>query len=176
MPEYIVQSLTNTTRDGVQVGNPIVAAATYPDDAAAIYAALLAYNQTLNAVRDSQVTEAREQITAQFADQLAQAQARIVELETSGNQGPSIDESGVPAWVDMGRFREALIDWGIIPDQITAMLQQIPDETERIKALNRWEFFTNVRRDSPLVEQVRVALGRTVEDTDQLFIDALAIV
>jgi multidrug resistance efflux pump len=162
--------------DGVMGLDIVTTALNHRDRLIELRAAIVAHYEAANDAREARIAEARAEITAQFADQLASAQARIAELEAGGDPGPDINESGVPAWVDMGRFREALIDWGIIPDQITAMLQQIPDETERIKALNRWEFFTNVRRDSPLVEQVRVALGRTVEDTDQLFIDALAIV
>lgn len=67
------------------------------------------------------------------------------------------------------QFRLALIDSGHNLDQIQAMLENIPDETQRKKALVEWEYSIEIRRDHPLVSTFAVQLGLSEEDLDNLF-------
>jgi hypothetical protein len=61
------------------------------------------------------------------------------------------------------QFRLALLSIGISPAAISAML------AGNESALIEWEFAQEVRRDHPLVESLRLALGKTSEEVDAVF-------
>ena len=81
----------------------------------------------------------------------------------------------VPQSVTPRQIRLALIDRGIMPEQITQMLSGIEDEVLRAKALAEWEFASEVKRDHPLIAQLAGALEFTDEDVDEVFREAKAI-
>jgi hypothetical protein len=61
------------------------------------------------------------------------------------------------------QFRLALLGIGISPSAISAML------AGNESALIEWEFAQEVRRDHPLVESLRLALGKNPEEVDAVF-------
>lgn len=81
----------------------------------------------------------------------------------------------VPQKVTPRQIRLALIDRGIMPEQITQMLTAIEDETLRAKSLAEWEFASTVRRDHPLIEQLATALEFAAADVDEIFREAAAV-
>jgi len=83
---------------------------------------------------------------------------------------PTVPESVTPR-----QIRLALIDRGIMPEQITAMLEAIEDVTLRAKSLAEWEYAQTVRRDHPLISQLGESLEFTSDDVDALFREAKAI-
>lgn len=66
-------------------------------------------------------------------------------------------------------FRDALIDNDIMPDQVTAAINQMEDLKARAKALNAWEYPTEFTRSDPLVEQIGTIFGLTPEMIDKLW-------
>lgn len=69
----------------------------------------------------------------------------------------------VPHAVSARQIRLALLAGGLLDDLETAMAGM--SRAAQIE----WEFAGDVLRDSPLVEEARVALGRTQEQVDDLF-------
>jgi len=69
-------------------------------------------------------------------------------------------------------FRDALIDNDIIPDDVTAVINQIADPKARAKALNAWEYPTQFLRTDPLLEQIEVSFNLTPEAIDAMWIAA----
>jgi hypothetical protein len=67
------------------------------------------------------------------------------------------------------QFRLALLGIGISPAAISAMLAN--DEA----ALTEWEHAQEIRRDHPLVESLRLALGKSPEQVDAVFAAASAL-
>ena len=85
------------------------------------------------------------------------------------------EEPPVPQSVTPRQIRLALIDRGIMPEQITAMLSGIEDTVLRAKALAEWEFASEVKRTHPLIAQLAGALEFGAEDVDDVFRKAKAI-
>lgn len=56
--------------------------------------------------------------------------------------------------------------------QIGQWAQNIPDPDQRFQAMSWWEYQPYVRRDHPVVEQFRLALGKTTEEVDAYFAKA----
>ena len=81
----------------------------------------------------------------------------------------------VPESVTPRQIRLALIDRGIMPEQITQMLSGIEDTVLRAKALAEWEFASEVKRTHPLIAQLAGALEFGAEDVDEVFRKAKAI-
>jgi hypothetical protein len=81
----------------------------------------------------------------------------------------------VPQQVTPRQIRLALIDRGIMPEQITQMLSGIEDEVLRAKSLAEWEFASVVKRNHPLIAQLAGALEFGAEDVDDVFREAKAI-
>lgn len=82
-----------------------------------------------------------------------------------------VDDPCVPASVPMRNARLALSATGLlstVQNYIASMAGQAGEEA-RID----WQFALNVRRDSPLVKEMIQALGKTDEEIDELFIQAL---
>lgn len=69
------------------------------------------------------------------------------------------------------QFRDTLIDADIMPDDVTAAIDQIPDEKQRAKALNAWEYPTQFTRTDPLVDQIGAMFGLSPEDIDALWVE-----
>jgi hypothetical protein len=67
------------------------------------------------------------------------------------------------------QFRLALIGIGISPAAISAMLAG--DEA----ALTEWDYAQEIRRDHPLVESLRLTLGKSPEQVDAVFAAASAL-
>lgn len=80
---------------------------------------------------------------------------------------PVVVPEPVPEEVSMGQAREALIYAGLL-GTINSAVAAIPGTAGDI-ARSQWEFRTVVRRDWPLVEQMRLALGWSSEQVDDLF-------
>lgn len=51
-------------------------------------------------------------------------------------------------------FRDILIDANIMPDDVTAAINQIADVKTRAKAFNAWEYPTQFIRTDPLIDQI----------------------
>lgn len=83
---------------------------------------------------------------------------------------PTVPESVTPR-----QIRLALIDRGIMPEQITAILEAIEDVTLRAKSLAEWEYALEIRRDDPLIDQLSSELNFTDTEVDNLFIEALSM-
>lgn len=59
--------------------------------------------------------------------------------------------------------------------QISAWISQIADTNEKFQAQTWWEFAPTVKRSHPVVEQFRVALGKTTSEVDFWFTKASEI-
>ena len=79
----------------------------------------------------------------------------------------------LPESVTMLNARLVLIDQGLL-ESANAYIAAMPG-AEGDAARTYWEFAANVRRDNPLVESLRVVLGKTQEEIDALFIAAAAL-
>lgn len=73
------------------------------------------------------------------------------------------------------QFRDALIDADIMPDQVTAAIAQIPDEKQRAKALNAWEYPTQFSRTDPLIDQIGAMFSLSPEQIDTMWNNATDI-
>lgn len=69
-------------------------------------------------------------------------------------------------------FRDALIDNDILPNQVTAAIETIPDEKARAKALNAWEYPLEFIRTDPLIETIAQAFGLSPEQIDAMWREA----
>ena len=78
----------------------------------------------------------------------------------------------VPAAVTNAQFRAALIDRGILPAQIDAVIAQLPDPTARLKADQWWNFANLIDRDSVYVAAFAPVFGLSSADVDALFASA----
>ena len=87
------------------------------------------------------------------------------ELQTAWDNRPP-----PPIVVSMRSFREACGRELMI--QINAFVASIEDLNERFRAQTDLEFATTVSRSHPRVAQVAVALNKTDEEIDQVFITA----
>lgn len=83
----------------------------------------------------------------------------------------SEERPAVPFQVTSGQAREALYYAGLLP-RISLALDAIPDDDQRWRAKNAWEYRPNVERNSPFVEIMAQALDLDDAALDALFIDA----
>lgn len=67
------------------------------------------------------------------------------------------------------QFRLGLLDYGIDPDNITSMIQQIPDDEERKRVLITWEYAVLVEKNNPLIQQFAQVLGVSPSGVDEIF-------
>ena len=79
-------------------------------------------------------------------------------------------EPTVPSAVTARQLRRALIAGGIMPDQITAAINQIEDATERANALTDWEHASTYERGYSLIAQMATMFGLSDEQVDAIFI------
>lgn len=102
-------------------------------------------------------------------------QAAVASGNVTPFQAPSSEElRAVMRSLTPREFRDALIDADIMPDQVTAAIEQMPDPKARAKALNAWEYPTQFVRTDPLVGQIGSIFGLTPEAIDALWIEASA--
>lgn len=81
----------------------------------------------------------------------------------------------VPEQVTNAQFREALIDVGIMPDQVDAVIEQIQDPLVKAKAKSRWNYANHIERSNPLIAALAPAFGMTDGQVDNLFRAALSL-
>lgn len=79
---------------------------------------------------------------------------------------PQPEPPYIPSTISMHQCRLYLYDMGTLA-AVTAAVQQASP-----KAQIEWETSAEVWRSSPTVEQMRIMFGWTVEQMDQMFIDA----
>lgn len=80
----------------------------------------------------------------------------------------------VPTLVSMRQARLALLQAGLL-QQVESSLSSITDETQRLAAQIEWEYATEVKRDSPLVQAISSSMGLTAQQLDALFIQAATL-
>ncbi len=80
----------------------------------------------------------------------------------------------VPQEITMRQAREVLIRSDLI-DNVTPLLEAIPDPLERAVAINYWERSNTVQRRNPFVLTLGPALGLTAAQIDALFIQGAAL-
>lgn len=85
-------------------------------------------------------------------------------------ENPPAPAIHVPAEVPMWALR-AVMDLNGLTASIDAILAQLPQPDKTI-VLRVWEYGNYLRRQSPIIESLRVALGKTVEEVDGYFIQA----
>ncbi|MBB5576387.1 MULTISPECIES: hypothetical protein [Rhizobium] len=67
------------------------------------------------------------------------------------------------------QFRDALIDNDIMPDDVTAAINQIADSKARAKALNAWEYPTEFLRTDQLLEQIGASFSLSPDAIDAMW-------
>lgn len=67
------------------------------------------------------------------------------------------------------QMRLAMLASGIDPDGIRAMLDQIPDASQRKQAIIEWEYALSIKRDHPMLEPLAAMCGISHEQLDGLF-------
>ncbi len=67
------------------------------------------------------------------------------------------------------QFRLGLLDYGIDPDFITSMINQIPDPEERKRVLITWEYAVLIEKNNPLILSFAQTLGVDQDGIDEIF-------
>ena len=67
------------------------------------------------------------------------------------------------------QFRDALIDNDIMPDEVTAAINQIADLKARAKALNAWEYPSEFLRTDQLLEQIGASFSLSPDAIDAMW-------
>lgn len=80
----------------------------------------------------------------------------------------------IPSIVSMRQARLALLQAGLL-QQVESSLSSITDETQRLAAQIEWEYATEVKRSSPLVQAISSSMGLTAQQLDALFIQAATL-
>lgn len=111
-------------------------------------------------------------------EELAQAiqvfeTARVRRRREAKEQGV-LPPGVIPAVVSMRQARLALLGMGLL-SQVETALAAIPDATQRAAAEIEWEYAVTVDRNSPLVQNLTLALGLDDAALDALFSAAGAI-
>lgn len=78
----------------------------------------------------------------------------------------------VPQRVSPRQLRLALIDAGVLPDQVTATIAAISDPTMKAKAMTEWEHATFYDRSNLTVSAIGAMVGLSSAQIDQLFVVA----
>jgi len=91
------------------------------------------------------------------------------EIDAALAYEPPAPPAPVPQEVGAGQIRAAMITTGIAPDLATlnATFESFLAGNEIGLAL--WRHATSFKRDYPLIEAARIALGKTTEEVDDLF-------
>jgi hypothetical protein len=103
--------------------------------------------------------EVAQAVNAALSAEIASLQAQLAARPESQETPPPASSGGVTP----RQFRLALIAIGISPTAIDSLLAD--DEA----ALTEWQYAQEIRRGHPLVESLRVSLGKTAEEVADLF-------
>lgn len=63
-------------------------------------------------------------------------------------------------------FRDALVDIGIFPKLVTAAIESIQFDVERMKAINDWEVMISAVRIYPYIDMIGAMFEKTPEQID----------
>ena len=74
-----------------------------------------------------------------------------------------------PRFVTPRQFRLGIKDFGLSISTIEGLLNAIPDETERERALIEWEYSTEIDREHPLIQNFARVLNISETDLDNIF-------
>lgn len=86
---------------------------------------------------------------------------------------PASVPTPVPASASMRQARLALLQAGKLAD-VTAAINSLPSPAKEAAQIE-WEYATEVRRDSALMQQLAAAIGLTEPDLDALFTQAVTL-
>jgi hypothetical protein len=84
-------------------------------------------------------------------------------------------EKHIPQEVTQRQFRLALLQSGSSPEEVQTIINNIPDPAQKAAAQIEWDYATGIKRNHPLVSTFALALNKTEEEVDQLFITAESI-
>lgn len=96
-----------------------------------------------------------------------------IQEQVSAGQSATVDFVAVPEAVSMVRARTVLIVAGLI-DAVEAALASDTSIQGKINQ-TQWEYATEVRRNSPLINSLGPSLGLTSSQIDDLFRQAAAL-
>lgn len=102
--------------------------------------------------------------------------AQGIRVDCQSGEVSSVDVSvaaSIPSQVTMRQARLALRSAGLLANVETALAAMASPAKEIAKI--EWEYASGVRRDSPLIGQLAVALGLTSAQVDALFVSAVAL-
>lgn len=72
------------------------------------------------------------------------------------------------------QFRDALVDNGLMPDDIEAAISNIPDDHSREKMLNAWNYAIIFDRNDPYIDIIAGMFNLSSEDIDSMWLNALS--
>lgn len=100
-------------------------------------------------------------------------QGQIVDADTIVWPAPPAPPAPVPQTVTMRQARLVLLQAGKLQDVDTAINALASPDKEAAQI--EWEYSTEVRRDSALMQQLATAIGLTEADLDALFTQAVTL-
>lgn len=110
------------------------------------------------------------------ATQLAAPWVEASEQELAAWQANNVPVPYVPPEVGGGQITAAMIelDYAATPGELDTLIvgiieAAVPAGKERQKAIALWRRAGTFKRDHPMIEAVRLVLGKTHEQIDQLF-------
>lgn len=71
------------------------------------------------------------------------------------------------------QFRDALVDGGIMPIDVTNAINMIPDDVTREKMLNAWNHAVSFDRFDPYIEIIGSMFHLTPDDIDTMWLGAV---
>ncbi len=74
-----------------------------------------------------------------------------------------------PEQVTNAQLRLALVDFGIMPSQISAHIDSMPEGPDKERSYTAWWQTNHIQRDHPMIEQFRVMYQKTPEWVADLF-------
>ena len=95
-------------------------------------------------------------------------------IEITADELQAIEDAKVPFSVTNIQIRKALIQFGIMPSSISAVLYALPEKTQEEKVkrellINMWEYENEMFRNSPDIISFGASLGVDSEKLNQLF-------
>lgn len=73
------------------------------------------------------------------------------------------------------QFRDALVDSGIMPIDVTNAIDNIPDDVTREKMLNAWNHAISFDRFDPYIEIIGSMFDLTPDDIDAMWLSATSL-
>lgn len=71
------------------------------------------------------------------------------------------------------QFRDALVDNGIMPDDIESAILNIPDDHSREKMLNAWNYAIIFDRNDPYIDIIAGMFDLSGDDIDSMWLNAI---